>query len=70
MNPLTGQTLECGETLLWGVVTSISMVTVYGEDLEEGWMFGQKKVILGDLMWQRRELRDQNCFQCQVISGH
>ena len=69
MNPHTGQTLECGETLLWGVVTSISMVNVFG-GLDEGWMFGQKKVMLGDLMWQRGELGDQNCFQCQVRSGH
>ena len=52
------------------VVTSISMVTVFGGvqgDLEEGWMFGKKKMVVGDIVWQNGGPGNHNCFHCQVI---
>jgi hypothetical protein len=49
------------------VVTSISMVTVYGglQRGLEGWMFGQEEMV-GDVRWHRGGVGYQNCLQCQV----
>ena len=49
------------------VVTSISMVTVYGglQGGLEGWMFGQEGVV-GDVRWHRGGAGYRNCLQCQV----
>ena len=49
------------------VVTSISMVTVYGglQGGLEGWMFGQEGVV-GDVRWHRGGVGYRNSLQCQV----
>ena len=47
------------------------MVTFFGGmqgDLQGGWMFGQEKMMVGDMRWQKGGVGYNYCVQCQVIS--